>query len=395
MKRGVLLAVVVVVLVAAALVGAWKAFSGDGANAGAELHGNVTFALLGAFERSDEVGARGRDMADGARMAAEEINATGGVLGHRVNLELLDDACVRDVAYETAKGVLTGGGYGGAVGGMCEEVAAREASVIDSAGVPFLVTTAIGDDIEVSKLKSTYLMNGTIYQQALSAVYWMNYRSSQRLAIVGERSAESKALTKNVIALIDQTPELLSLQELPVGQTDMKTVAKAALRSKPDFVLWTGSAASGGSLVKELKALGFEGTFTGTAASESQAFLDAAGPGGAEGAFVTATSSPLNTPTAAKWRAKFKETYGREPGLDALQAYDSVRALAQAMRQAKTTDGAKVGATLNDLDVDFVTFLGVLRFARDHTLLYDNRVVLVVKDDAFTWQRSLRTDSLQ
>ena len=65
------------------------------------------------------------------------------------------------------------------------------------------------------------------------------------------------------------------------------------------------------------------------------------------------------------------------------------------MRQAKTTDGAKVAATLNDLDVDFVTFLGVLRFARDHTLLYDNRVVLVVKDDAFTWQRSLRTDSLQ
>ena len=128
---------------------------------------------------------------------------------------------------------------------MCEEVAAREASVIDSSGVPFLVTTAIGDDIEVSKLKSTYLMNGTIYQQALSAVYWMNYRSAQRLALVGERSPESKALTKNVIDLIDQTPELLSLQELPVGQTDMETVAKAALRSKPDFVLWTGSAASG------------------------------------------------------------------------------------------------------------------------------------------------------
>jgi branched-chain amino acid transport system substrate-binding protein len=36
----------------------------------------------------------------------------------------------------------------------------------------------------------------------------------------------------------------------------------------------------------------------------------------------------------------------------------------------------------------------VVRFAHDHTLLYDNRVILKVKNGAFTWERSLRTDSL-
>jgi branched-chain amino acid transport system substrate-binding protein len=35
-----------------------------------------------------------------------------------------------------------------------------------------------------------------------------------------------------------------------------------------------------------------------------------------------------------------------------------------------------------------------MRFARDHTLLYDNRVILKVKDGAFAWERSLRTDTL-
>ena len=42
----------------------------------------------------------------------------------------------------------------------------------------------------------------------------------------------------------------------------------------------------------------------------------------------------------------------------------------------------------------FVNSLGVVRFAHDHTLLYDNRVILKVKDGKLTWDRSLRTDSL-
>ena len=38
--------------------------------------------------------------------------------------------------------------------------------------------------------------------------------------------------------------------------------------------------------------------------------------------------------------------------------------------------------------------MGVVRFAGDHTLLYDNRVILEGKDGKLTWKRSLRTDSL-
>jgi branched-chain amino acid transport system substrate-binding protein len=394
-KRVVALTVLVTLLVVAALAGAWKAFSGDGDDAKPELKGTVTFAVLAPSERTGEIGARGKDLLDGARMAAAEVNDSGGVLGHKVVLQTVDDACDPQVAYEAAKDVASDGSFAGALGGMCNGAAAREVAPVDASGVPFLVTTADDPKLVQDDLQSTYFMNGTLHQQALSALYWMNYREAQRLAIVGEQTPRSKALTKDVISLIDQAPKLVSLQELPEGQTDMATVAKAALASKPDFVYWTGSAASGGVLVKELLGRGFKKTFTASADSESQAFLDAAGPGGAEGAFVTATSSGTNTPTASKWRARFKETYGREPGLDALQAYDSVRTLAQAVKQAKATDGEKVAANVEKLSLNFVNFLGVVRFAADHTLLYDNRVILVVKDDEFTWERSLRTDSLQ
>ena len=49
---------------------------------------------------------------------------------------------------------------------------------------------------------------------------------------------------------------------------------------------------------------------------------------------------------------------------------------------------------MTTLDTQFTNSLGVVRFANDHTLLYDNRVILKVENGAFTWERSLRTDSL-
>src|SRR4051794_26175480 len=217
---------------------------------------------------------------DRATMAAHEINAKGGVLGRRLQLNVLDDACEPAIAYEAAKALGEGSGVAGVIGGMCDDAAQREVDVIDASSIPFLVTTATQDGLVSDKLNSTFQMNGTLYQQALSAVYWMNYRHAQRLAIVDDPSTESQTLARNAIHLVDQAPKVVSVQTVKAGQTDMDVVAKAALVAKPDFVYWTGGPASGGTLAKALHANGFKGTFTGSAASESPEFLRAGAPEG-------------------------------------------------------------------------------------------------------------------
>jgi branched-chain amino acid transport system substrate-binding protein len=381
-----------VVGIVAALAGCSD--DGGSSKAGPDLKGEVVFAVLAPSERTGPLGERGRDLIRGAKLAAAELNGRNGVLGKRLVLNVIDDACTTSVAYEAAKGVAEDSDISGAVGGICDEATAREVAVVDASGIPFLVTSANGAKLITPDVKSAYLMNGTIYQQALSTVYWMNYRHAQRLAVVADAGAASQALVKNVITLIDQAPELVSLQKVPVGKTDLAVAAKAALASHPNFVFWAGGPAGGGALAAALHKAGYKGTFTASAASESPKFL-AAAHGGADGAFVTATSTATNTPTAKKWLARFRDTYHRDPGLDALQGYDAIRTLARAARQAHSTEPKAIAAQVPKLSTDFTTFLGVVRFARDHTLLYDNRIILTVKNDAFTYKRSLRTDSLQ
>jgi branched-chain amino acid transport system substrate-binding protein len=387
--KGVIAGAAVVLLAAVAAVAVWRLTSDEEG-----LKGTVTFGVLVPSTGPAAARARAKDVQDGADMAARELNENGGVLGRRLRLTVVDDACEPYIGYEAAKSFAEGGGVAGVVGGVCDDAAAREVPVIDAGGIPFLVTRANREDLITPDLTGAYLMNGTLYQQALSAVYWMNYRRAQRLAVLGDESRDSQALGKHVVALLDEAPRLVSLQTLPVGKRNVRTEAKAALESRPDFVLWTGGAASGGALARALHEAGFKGTFTASAASESPAFLAAAGPGG-EGAFVTATARPGNLPNAGGWRSRFEAAYEHAPGLDALQAYDAVRTLAQAAKQADGTDGVKISENLLNLSNRLKNFLGVIRFARDHTLLYDNRVILVVKDGDFAWERSLRTDTLQ
>jgi branched-chain amino acid transport system substrate-binding protein len=326
-------------------------------------------------------------------MAVREINGGGGVLGRKLELNVVDDGCGDPMAYEAAKTFVAGTEVAGVIGGMCDAAAARAAPVIDSTGLPFLITSATANDIVNEDSTSSYMLNGTVYQQALSTGYWMNYSGAERLAVLQDETPASKELARQAIGLVDEVPKLVSLQTVEPGGQDMETIAKAAVASKPNFVLWTGGPAKGGELVKALREAGYEGTFTATAASEDPAFLAAAGEGG-EGAFVTATSTPRNTPSAQPWRARFEQRYRREPGFDAQQGYDAVRVLAHAMNKARSTESAKVLASLELIDPNFSNSLGVVRFARDHTLLYDNRVILKVEKGAFTWERSLRTDSL-
>ncbi len=90
----------------------------------AKLTGNVSIGVLAPTEHQGEIGVRGRDLQDGARMAIDELNAKGGILGQRVVMEPVDDACDAQVSYEAAKAFITDSDIAGVVGGMCDASAA-------------------------------------------------------------------------------------------------------------------------------------------------------------------------------------------------------------------------------------------------------------------------------
>jgi len=323
---------------------------------------------------------------DGAELAAADLNVRGGVLGQQVKIQAADDGC-------TAAGARAGARklkalVAGAVGGVCDD-AARVAARELGSGLPFLVTSANDPKIvSAERTPTAYLLSGTPYQSALAAVHWLAYARAQKLAVLTDPDAASKALGEQVVGLSAPVPKPVSEQVVK----DVDVAVKAALASEPDTVYWAGDATRGGELLKALKAAGFDGSFVASAESEDQAFVTAAGDA-ADGAYVIAPASPQNLPAAADFASRFERRHGHAPTVDALQAYEGVRTLAQAVTQSGKVEAERNSAELAQIDAAFETFLGAgSAFASDHTIKYDNNIVLRVDGGKLVVENLLRSD---
>jgi branched-chain amino acid transport system substrate-binding protein len=345
----------------------------------------VSFGVLAPLTGAEA--ARGKDLLDGAKMAMADLNVRGGVLGQKVALVTYDDKCD---AGESRAGAasMKGSEIVGAVGGICAS-AARSAARELGPVKPFLVTSANAPSIVSAKTKNAYLINGTPYQSALATVHWLAYAHAQKLAVVTADDRASRYLGEQVLGLSSPVPKPVSRQAVTAIDD---TVVKAALSGDPDTVYWAGPPTDGGQLLAALTDAGFHGNFVASEASESPAFLAAAGAA-AEGAYVVAPATPQNLPEAREWAQRFKQKFGHEPGLDALQAYDGVRALAQAVTQSGKVDRKRNNQELEVLDSSYKTFLDDgLSFASDHTIKYDNNIVLKVDGGKFVVENTLRSD---
>jgi len=342
--------------------------------------GNVTFGVLAPL--SDP---RGRDVREGAELAAADLNVRGGVIGQRAKIVSADDGCTAAAGRAGAQKL--GAFVAGVVGGVCADAAKAAARELD--GVPLLVTSANAPSIvSARKTPTAYLTNGTPYQSALAAVHWLAYARAQKLAVLTDGDRASRSLGEQVLGLSAPVPKPVSEQVVK----DVGVSVKAALAGEPDTVYWAGAAERGGALLAALRAAGYDGAFVASAEAEDPAFITAAGAA-ADGAYVIAPASPQNLPEAADFAARFKQAFGHAPGFDALQAYEGVRALAQAVTQSGKVQAERNALELTQLDKTFETVLGgELSFASDHTVKYDNNLVLRVDGSELVVENTLRSD---
>ena len=351
--------------------------------------GDVSFGVLAPTSGQQE--RRGQDLVDGAQLAIADLNVRGGVNGHKAALVTYDDGCDAKTARERAL-TLKKSEVAGALGGICASAAGAAARTLGSE-LPFLVTSANAPSIVSARRTPTaFLTNGTPYQAALATSHWLAFQRAQRISVVTEDDPASKFRGAQLVKLVSPVPKPLSHQAVPAGTTDWDAYAKTALAGRPDVIYWSGSAAGGGALAAALQAAGYDGKFVASAESASPEFVSAAGAG-ADGAFVIAPASPQYLPAAAAWAKRFEARFKRAPGFDALQAYEGVRALAQAVTQSGKVDRARNSRQLAVLDGSYKTLLGDdgLSFATDHTIKFDNNIALKVQGAKFVVDNMLRS----
>ncbi|RUX30216.1 branched-chain amino acid ABC transporter substrate-binding protein [Mesorhizobium sp. M7A.F.Ca.US.011.01.1.1] len=323
-----------------------------------------------------QLASEGQDMENAVKMAIDAVNAKGGVNGDKIITTTADDACDPQQAV-TAGSKLVSEGVTAIVGGYCSGAVLPTLKIYGDAGIPFVIIGANSTKLVAANQGNAFLANSTGDMQATTAVELFKKNGYKKIAVVDEGDAYSSDLAKlTAEAFKSAGGEIAAKETTTAGEQDYSAVVTKIKSSGADAVFWTAYHAGGALLTKQLRQAGFQGGVVLGDGNNSPEYLEIAGSAG-EGVYLLSPPTVDLLSGAADFKAKYKETYGRDAGAYAALSYDVGGLIADAITRAKSADQKAIIEALKASD--FKGLAGEIKFTDKNTLQTSNFRPVIAK----------------
>ena len=289
--------------------------------------------------------------AEGLRMAVDESNAAGGVLGRRVRLVERDDKESVDEGRLVAQQFGADPDVVAVIGHLQSYVAVPAAGIYDLSGLVMVSPTATDPELTSQGYRRVFRATFTEREVGRQMADHAAARGYRRVAICYIRNRYGRGLAN---AFEERGGEIgvavVARQSYdPSDQGDALAFAPIVREWKDlefDAVFLAGEVPSAAEFVVEARRQGLRAPILGGDAMSSDALL-AAGAA-AEGTTVATVFHPDEPrPEVRRFAAEFRRRYGVAPDAGSALGYDAVRLLVSAMRDAKSTDPEAVARALH------------------------------------------------
>lgn len=318
----------------------------------------IKIGLSGPFTGGSS--SMGVSMRDGVKLAAEEINKAGGVLGRPLQLIERDDEAKNEVGVQVAQELINKEQVVATLGFINTGVAQAAQRFYQEAEIPVINNVATGSIITKQfaggDFKANYVFrtaaNDTI-QSAMIAEEAIKRQGFKKPAILNDSTNYGMLGRADLTAALEKLGvKAVTEEKFNIGDTDMTAQVLKAKEAGADVILTYAIGPELAQIANAMAKLGWKVPMIGSWTLSMASFIDTAGPNG-DGAMMPQTF--IETPSTPKRKA-FIEAYHKAYGGDrmpspvsAAQGYDSVYLLAAAIKQAGSTDGRKIREALENL----------------------------------------------
>ncbi len=319
----------------------------------------VRVACVGPM--TGEQAKQGKDMEEGARLAVEEWNAKGGVLGKKIELLVGDDAQDPKQANAVANKMFTQGVVivDGHYNSSCTIPASE---VYNQRHMVCLTPASTNPQVTDRRYPTIFRVCGRDDQQGRAAAEFVAKHLPQaRVAILDDKTTYGQGLAgefqKNYEALTGKKAVFTGV--VVKEDQDHTPVLTNMKGENPDVVYFGGLYPQGGLLVKQMRQLAIKAAFMSGDGTFDPEFVRIAGPENAEGSYLTFILDQEKLPTAKRVVDAYKKRFG-EVGPYSLYSYEAVNIALQGMVKAGTEDGLKVAEAIHGMSFD--TVFGPMQF---------------------------------
>ena len=299
------------------------------------------------------------DVRDAFKMAMDKVNATGGILGKKVEITTRDTKFKVDIGISVTKELIMKEEVDILVGTINSSVALAVSEIVKKEKIPFFCTFSKSEKITGEKgqryvfgITENTAMIGKAAAVALAKKPYVKYW------IAGDDYEYGHALGYGVwenLKKLKPDVELIGKSWWKVGEPQLTPYLTAIMAAKPDAVIFATGGASMVNIMKASKATGFSVKIpmfvhTGTELSTLM-------PLGQEApADVLGTSNYYfyypDTPENKAFVEEFQKVYKRYPRVGALYGYLTAQYIIKGFEKAGSVNTEKLIDALGGLTVD-------------------------------------------
>ncbi|MEQ1695061.1 MAG: ABC transporter substrate-binding protein [Hyphomicrobiaceae bacterium] len=314
----------------------------------------IKIGLSGPFTGGSS--AMGVSMRDGVKLAVEEINKKGGVMGRQIALVERDDEAKNEVGVQVAQELINKEKVVATVGFINTGVSLASQRFYQEAEIPVMNNVATGTAVAKQFPAPNYIFRTSANDSVQSAMIVeeaIGRKKFKKVAILADSTNYGQFGKDDLVkALTAKGVTPVAIEKFNVKDTDMTSQLLKAKEAGAEAVLTYAIGPELAQIANGMAKLGWKVPMIGSWTLSMGSFIDPAGANG-DGAmmpqtFIQAPTTPKRKAFIEAYQAAYKVDRIASP-VSAAQGYDSVYLLAAAIEQAKSTDGPKIREALESL----------------------------------------------
>ncbi len=325
------------------------------------LAGAIAFALAGTVYAQEQIvkighvgpmsgpsAHMGKDNENGAKMAIDELNAKGVIIGgKKVKFELLSEDDGADPKQGTAAAQkLVDAKVNGVIGHLNSGTSIPASKIYSEAGIPQISPASTSTKYTQQGFKTTFRvvandgqLGGTLGRYAVLT------SKAKKVAVIDDRTAYGQGVAEEFTKGAKSKGANVVAREFTNDKaTDFNAILTKIKAKNPDVVFFGGMDAVAGPMLRQMKQLGLNAKFMGGDGMCSEGLAKLAGDGMADDQVICAEAGGVEDAQKKgmeDFRAAYKKKFGIEVQLYAPYVYDATMTMVDAMVKAGSAEPAK------------------------------------------------------
>jgi len=310
--------------------------------------------LVGAaFPQSGLLADLATDLRKSLLLWQEEVNAAGGLLGRRVELQLLDDRSEPLAATKLYEQLLAEHKVDVLFGPLGSAATLGAASVAERQRRVLINATGTARAVQKPQFRHVFQVPAPLASYGAGALELARALGLRRLAI----AARDDPVAKECATLMREQALALGM---PVGEIEIhdagasdfsQQVNKAKAAGADGWVAF-GLAHDAAEMVKTFRKLGYAPRLFVAQGAAEPAFIRQVGQDAEYAVGIAAYERAANTRDNAAFRQAFARKWSAEPGALAAEGYAAAKVLEAAVRRAGSVETEKLRAALLELEIE-------------------------------------------